>query len=82
MGEICSSYPTAGGLYFWSAKLGAFLLFALWPLIVFSGAESLIGIVALVVGFSRVEQVIFMLRGGEDLNAPHGFGPVAPPPSA
>ena len=21
MGEICSSYPTAGGLYFWSAKL-------------------------------------------------------------
>lgn len=68
--------------HFWSAKLGAFLLFALWPLIVFSGAESLIGIVALVVGFSRVEQVIFMLRGGEDLNAPHGFGPVAPPPSA
>jgi len=21
MGEICSAYPTAGGLYFWSAKL-------------------------------------------------------------
>ena len=21
MGEICSSYPTAGGLYYWSAKL-------------------------------------------------------------
>lgn len=68
--------------HFWSAKVGAFLLFALWPLIAFSGAESLIGIVALVVGFSRIEQVIFMLRGGEDLNAPHGFGPIAPPASA
>lgn len=21
MGEICSSYPTSGGLYYWSAKL-------------------------------------------------------------
>ena len=21
MGEICSAYPTAGGLYYWSAKL-------------------------------------------------------------
>lgn len=62
--------------HFWSAKVGAFLLFALWPLIAFSGAESLIGIVALVVAFSRVEQVIYMRRGGTDLNAPHGFGPV------
>lgn len=64
--------------HFWSAKVGAFLLFCLWPLIAFSGAEGLIGIVALVVGFSRIEQVIFMLRGGEDLNAAHGFGPIAP----
>ena len=64
--------------HFWSAKLGAFLLFALWPLIAFSGAESLIGIAAAVVAFSRIEQLIFMLRGGEDLNAPHGFGPIAP----
>lgn len=68
--------------HFWSAKVGAFLLFCLWPLIAFSGAESLVTIVAVVVGFSRIEQVIFMLRGGEDLNAPHGFGPVAPPQSA
>src|SRR3982074_1231304 len=22
MAEVCSSYPTAGGLYYWSAKLG------------------------------------------------------------
>lgn len=68
--------------HFWSAKLGAFLLFALWPLIAFSGAESLIGIAAAVVGFSRIEQMIFMLRGGEDLNAPHGFGPIASAASA
>lgn len=68
--------------HFWSAKVGAFLLFCLWPLIAFSGAESLIGIVALVVGFSRVEQLVFLFRGGEDLDAPHGFGPIAPPPSA
>lgn len=65
--------------HFWSAKVGAFLLFALWPLIAFSGAESLIGIVALVVAFSRIEQVIYMRRGGADLNAPHGFGPVPAP---
>jgi CDP-diacylglycerol--glycerol-3-phosphate 3-phosphatidyltransferase len=68
--------------HFWSAKVGAFLLFCLWPLIAFSGAESLIGIVALVVGFSRIEQLVFLFRGGEDLNAPHGFGPVAPLPPA
>ena len=23
MGEICSAYPTAGGLYYWSSKLGS-----------------------------------------------------------
>ncbi len=23
MAEICSAFPTAGGLYYWSAKLGA-----------------------------------------------------------
>ena len=68
--------------HFWSAKVGAFLLFALWPLIAFSGAESLIGIAAAVVAFSRIEQLIFMLRGGEDLTAPPGFGPIAPAASA
>ena len=68
--------------HFWSAKLGAFLLFCLWPLLAFSGAENLITIIALVVGFSRVEQTVYMLRGGGDLNAPHGFGPVSPAQSA
>ena len=37
------------------------------------GAERLITIAALIVGFSRLEQILFMLRGGEDLEAPHGF---------
>lgn len=59
--------------HFWSAKAGAFLLFCLWPLIAFTGAERLITIAALIVGFSRLEQILFMLRGGEDLEAPHGF---------
>lgn len=62
--------------HFWSAKVGAFLLFCLWPLIAVSGAEGLIVIVAAVVGFSRLEQILFLLRGGEDLDAPHGFAPV------
>ena len=52
-----------------SGKTGAFLLFALWPLIAFTGMESLVGVAALIVGFSRLEQIFFMLRGGEDLLA-------------
>lgn len=59
--------------HFWSAKAGAFLLFCLWPLIAFTGIEALVAVAALVVAFSRLEQVIYLLRGGEDLNAPHGF---------
>lgn len=62
--------------HFWSAKAGAFLLFCLWPLIAFTGAERLITVAALIVGFSRLEQILFMLRGGEDLEAPHGFVPL------
>lgn len=62
--------------HFWSAKVGAFLLFCLWPLIAVTGAEGLIVIVAAVVGFSRIEQILFLLRGGEDLDAPHGFAAV------
>lgn len=62
--------------HFWSAKVGAFLLFCLWPLIAVTGAESLVGLTALIVGFSRLEQIVFMLRGGQDLDAPHGLAPV------
>lgn len=59
--------------HFWSAKAGAFLLFALWPLIVVTGETGLIALAATMVGLSRAEQVLFILRGGVDLDAPHGF---------
>ena len=57
----------------WSAKAGAFLLFALWPLIVVTGQTWWIALAAAVVGLSRAEQILFILRGGTDLDAPHGF---------
>lgn len=65
--------------HFWSAKAGAFLLFCLWPLIAFTGAESLVAVAAAIVGLSRLEQIAYMLRGGEDLNAPHGLAPIVAP---
>lgn len=60
----------------WSAKAGAFLLFVLWPLMALTGWEGGVAVAAVVVGASRLEQVILLLRGGDDLNAPHGFVPV------
>lgn len=63
--------------HFWSAKAGAFLLFVLWPLIAFTGWEGWVAVAALVVAASRLEQVAFMLRGGVDLDAPHGLARVS-----
>ena len=65
--------------HFVSAKLGALLLFALWPVLAWTGWEWVVPLAALAVGLSRLEQVWFMLRGGTDLDAPHGFAPVIPP---
>jgi CDP-diacylglycerol--glycerol-3-phosphate 3-phosphatidyltransferase len=62
--------------HFWSAKAGAFLLFCLWPLVEVSGWQGWIEIAAGVVFLSRAEQIVFILRGGTDLEAPHGLGPV------
>jgi phosphatidylglycerophosphate synthase len=59
--------------HFWSAKAGAFLLFVLWPLIALTGWSWWVPLAGAVVGLSRVEQVFFILRGGSDLNARHGF---------
>ena len=58
----------------WSAKIGAALLFCLWPAIAVTGWQGWLWLVALVVGLSRLEQVILIVRGGRDLNASHGFG--------
>jgi phosphatidylglycerophosphate synthase len=59
--------------HFWSAKAGAFLLFILWPLVALTGWSWWITATAAVVGLSRLEQIVFILRRGADLDAPHGF---------
>ena len=65
--------------HFWSAKIGAVLLFCLWPLIAVTGSEAWLLAAAAVIAFSRLEQIIFILRGGRDLNAPHSFSPISSP---
>jgi CDP-diacylglycerol--glycerol-3-phosphate 3-phosphatidyltransferase len=62
--------------HFWSAKAGAVLLFCLWPLVALSGWEGWIALAAAVVGASRLEQIGFILRGGHELDAPHGLSPI------
>lgn len=59
--------------HFWSAKAGTVLLFCLWPLVAFMGSEVWIPVAAALVGLSRLEQIVFILRGGLDLDAPHGL---------
>jgi phosphatidylglycerophosphate synthase len=68
----------------WSAKLGAVLLFSLWPAIDITGWEGWLWLSAAVVGLSRLEQIVLIARGGRDLEAAHGFVAVRPPisPSA
>ena len=58
--------------HFTSARIGAFLLFALWPLVVLTGITALVPLTAAVVVASRIEQVVFILRGGRDQDARHG----------
>lgn len=64
--------------HFWSAKAGAVLLFCLWPLVALTGLEGWIALAAAVIGASRLEQVIFILRGGRMLDAPHAFARIDP----
>jgi phosphatidylglycerophosphate synthase len=59
--------------HFHSAKLGAALLFALWPVIWITGWEGFIPLAAFVVASSRIEQLIFIWRGGTAQDAPHAF---------
>lgn len=65
--------------HFWSAKVGAVLLFCLWPLVAITGWEGWIGLAAAVVGVSRLEQILFILRGGRALDAPHGLSAIQRP---
>lgn len=62
--------------HFWSAKAGAVLLFCLWPLMAVTGSEAWLAAAAALVGLSRLEQIVFILRGGVDLNASHGFAAI------
>ncbi|MDP3853386.1 CDP-alcohol phosphatidyltransferase family protein [Phenylobacterium sp.] len=64
--------------HFWSAKAGAVLLFCLWPLIALSGSEAWLPAAAALVGLSRLEQIVYILRGGQDLDAPHGLAQPRP----
>lgn len=59
--------------HFLSAKVGALLLFALWPAIWVTGWEALVPVAAFVVGASRLEQLLFIWRGGTTQDARHGF---------
>ena len=59
--------------HFLSAKTGAFLLFALWPALWLTGWEGFVPLAACVVGGSRIEQLVFIWRGGTDQDARHGF---------
>ncbi len=64
--------------HFLSAKAGAVLLFCLWPLVALTRSELWIPLAAALVGLSRLEQMVFILRGGLDLDAPHGLAPISP----
>ena len=55
--------------HFHSARLGALALFALWPEVAFTGSNWLVIPAAFIVVASRIEQVLFMARGGRDPDA-------------
>lgn len=63
--------------HFWSAKAGGVLLFCLWPLMAVTGWEGWITLGAGLVGLSRLEQLIFIFRGGRELDAPHGLSKIS-----
>jgi len=59
MAEVCSSFPTAGGLYYWAAKLGG-KNGAAWSW--FTGWFNLLGQVAVTAGLRSAKEA---LEGGE-----------------
>ncbi|WP_339915429.1 CDP-alcohol phosphatidyltransferase family protein [uncultured Brevundimonas sp.] len=62
--------------HFWSAKAGALLLFVLWPVMAITGQEVWLPLAAVLTTLSRLEQLVFIARGGRALDQPHGFAPV------
>jgi len=67
--------------HFLSAKAGAFLLFVLWPLIAVTGWEGWLPLAAVVTTLSRLEQLVFIARGGRALDERHGFAAVSASPA-
>ena len=67
--------------HFHSARLGALVLFALWPAVALTGAVWLVPVAALVIAASRIEQILFMARGGRDPDARHVWQHIVPAPS-
>ncbi|WP_054004971.1 CDP-alcohol phosphatidyltransferase family protein [Cypionkella psychrotolerans] len=66
--------------HFHSARLGALVLFALWPAVALTGATWLVPVAALVIAASRIEQILFMARGGRDPDARHLWQAIATTP--
>lgn len=67
--------------HFHSARLGALVLFALWPAVALSAAAWLVPVAALLIAASRTEQILFMARGGRDPDARHMWQDIVPAPS-
>ena len=66
MAEICSAFPTAGGLYYWSAKLAPGKSGPIWSW--FTGWFNLLGQVAVTAGITfgcgySIGEFIFLVSG-------------------
>ena len=75
MAEVCSSFPTAGGLYYWAAKLGGDRG-AAWSW--FTGWFNLLGQIAITAGIdfggAFFMSALFNLVWGYPLDPPHIIG--------
>ena len=74
LGEICSAFPTAGGLYYWSAKLAPGKSGPIWSW--FTGWFNLLGQVAVTAGISfgcafSISAFLSILTGSETWLEPY-----------
>ncbi len=74
LGEICSSFPTAGGLYYWAAKLAPGDSAPIWSW--FTGWFNLLGQVAVTAGISfgcafSISAFMWLLTGSDTWLEPY-----------
>ncbi|HEX5643225.1 MAG TPA: amino acid permease [Thermoleophilia bacterium] len=74
LGEICSAFPTAGGLYYWSAKLAPGNSAPIWSW--FTGWFNLLGQVAVTAGISfgcafSISAFFYILTGSDTWLEPY-----------